>query len=430
MFVISLLYFVLPLIQLLFFLNGQLFITLPDAINFGASIFALHWLLANIMISSKIPWLQSAVPYDQRIRVHILSSAGIAAAVAYHALYKLLLGFAIDAVSWTLMAALIAMLALAVLWIPVPGFRSLRSRLIARLHRNEEADYDRSKNLHRLFVLALGLLILVHITRAELFESVNPVSTLLYAALYASSFGSYLLSLSGIFAVPARIVGVEQRRGILTVTAVPKRRLCYKSGQFAFLGASTSRGRREEHPFSFLSIPADGRSQHSAEPEPVRFAVRAMGDFTRELAELKTNDRVWIRGAYGNFRPGKEPALCFVASGIGTVPIISNIKDLHARGDNRPIRLFLAVNHRDEIPELETIESIAATMPNLELTIMVFPEDGLKYSLEFFRDNLPDKHRYSYYLCSSPGVRRAVFSALTRLGVRKSAIHYEAFSFG
>jgi predicted ferric reductase len=68
---------------------------------------------------------------------------------------------------------------------------------------------------------------------------------------------------------------------------------------------------KEEHPFSYLSSPRE---------REVGFAVRASGDFTNKLAALKGGDRVRLTGGFGDFRPGKERALCFIASGIGTVP--------------------------------------------------------------------------------------------------------------
>ena len=429
MLILLFLYLLLPLVQIVFFIHGQLFLSLPDVLNFSASIAALHWILANVILSSKLPWLQGSIPYDARIRFHILSSAGICAAVLYHGVFKLVSGFAIDAVSWILMSVLIGLFSLALLWIPVPGFKSVRIWLTTKVVTSERLDYDRSKTLHRLFVLVLGLLLLIHISAAELFESVSPLSALLYWLLYLGAFGIYLLSITRVFSVDAEVFGIEKRQGILTIHLTPKRPLKYRGGQFAFMTVRTPSGKKEEHPFSFLSAPA-ADSPVIEQRAPVSFAIRALGDFTRDLENLKPGDRVHLKGSFGNFRPRNEEALCFVASGIGTVPVISILKELHALQDTRPVHLFLAVNHRDEIPERQTVEKIAATMENLTLHTMVFPEDGLKYSEDFFRENLPDHQRYSYYLCSSPGVRAAVVSALSDLGVKKSAIHFEAFSFG
>ncbi|MDA3937795.1 MAG: hypothetical protein PF693_00600 [Spirochaetia bacterium] len=427
--ILILLYLVLPGVQVYFFLAGQFGNILADILNFGASIFALHWLLANVIITSKIPWLQRSIPYDARIRFHIFSTAGIGIAVIYHAIYYFAMGAFIDPPTWAIIIILTLMLLFAILWIPVPGFKAFRTWLISKKRGGSELNYDRSKGLHRLFVLVLGFLLLLHILEAEIFLNVSPVSALFYGVLYVGSFGIYLLSLSSIFNIKSEIISIEDKEGIIIITLQPTRRFRYKSGQFTFLGVKTSTNKIEEHPFSFLSSPQK-KHDHKFEIEPVSLAIRALGDFTRDLSNLKPGNKVQLRGSYGNFRPGKEKALCFVASGIGTVPIISILKDLHASGDKRPMQIFLAVDHKDEIPEREKIVKIAESMPNVNLHMMVYSEDGLRYSEDYFRKHLSDQSSFSYYLCSSPGVRPIVLKALTAIGVKKSAIHSEAFTFG
>ena len=424
------LYLLLPAVQIAFYLQVHGPESFAEGANYCASILALHWLLANVLIAGKIPFFQKSLPYDLRIRLHIFSSAGIAVAVFYHAVFKIAVGRSIDPPTWTLTAVIVFLFLLAVLWIPVPGFREFRERLLRKMKARLSPSYDRLKSLHGLFVLGLGFLLLIHITGAELTRDVNYVSALLYWLLFGAAFAVYLLSKTRLFLVKAEILEVKESRGILTIYLKPQKRLLYKSGQFAFLRARIGKGRFEEHPFSFLSSPAAKVSGTNGAAAPVSFGIRAIGDFTGGLALLNPGDRVWIKGPFGDFRPRKEPALCFIASGIGTVPVISLLKELHAARDPRPVKVFLAVNHRDEIQEPEELRRIADAMPNLEIRRMVFSEDGLKFSEAYFRETLADPRSYSYYLCSSPGVRRAVLEALRGLGVKKSLIRFEAFSFG
>lgn len=417
---LAILYVALPALQIALFLYGRPLTGFAEALNYAASISAFHWLSANVILSAKIPRLQRALPYDARIRFHIFSTAGIASALAYHAVYKIALGKTIDILSWSLLVAIGAMLVSAVLWIPVPGFASFREKALSFLRKGKAFSYDRTKSLHGWFVLGLSLLIILHVANAGLFDDVPPASTLLYFILYALSFGLYGVSKTGIYGVGATVARVEPHREILTISLVPDRRHRFLSGQFAFLRA---RGvaRREEHPFSYLSVPGEGE---------LRFAVRSCGDFTNKLAGLKVGDRVRVTGGFGAFRPGKEGALCFIASGIGTVPFISILKELSASGDRRPLKFFLAVNYEDEVPDLAEVRRIAAEMPNLDLRLLVFSVDGLRYSTDFFRAELPESGRYAYYICSSPRVRTEVVRSLTDLGVARSKIKFEAFSLG
>lgn len=431
MLILIFLYLLLPLTQVYLFIIGQFGADIFDILNFTTSICALHWLLANVIIASKIPVLQRSIPYDERIRFHILSTAGIGLAILYHSVYKFVLEYYISPVTWALIIIFSLMLLSALLWIPIPGFTKMRAGILKKMKKNGEANYDRSKIIHRFFVLIVGFLLLLHITEAGLFDEVNTVSQFLYWLLFGSSFGLFLLSLTNIFKVKARILSVEEKQGIITLHLQPEKKIPYKSGQFTFLETGNSSNKKEEHPFSFLSSPAPPLGDQRDKPihEPVSLAVRAVGDFTRDLSLLKPGHYVNLKGSFGNFRPGKEQALCFIASGIGTVPIISIMKELHSSGDERPIHLFLAVNHKDELPERDRVLQLTSTMDNVTVHIMVSNEDGQRFSENYFRENLEDHKSFSYYLCSSPGVRTIVLNALKNIGVKKSAIHFEAFSF-
>lgn len=425
MLILLTLYVILPLVQYIFFINGQFGIGLTDMINFGTSIFALHWLLANIIISSKIPLLQKTLPYDLRIRYHIFSTTGIVFAVLYHAIYKFVLGYEIDPITWALLAVIVLLLTFSILWIPLPNFKKLRALILRKFKSGADLNYDKSKNGHRFFIFIIGGLLLLHIISAGLFVNVNIFSSILYGALYTGSFGMLILSTSDIFKVKSEIIEVITNRDIIVIKLKPCRSLRYKSGQFTFLETLNESKKREEHPFSFLS-----HSLKKDEKEEVSIAVRAIGDFTKNLSNLKPGDMVKLRGAFGHFRPQKENALCFIASGIGTVPIISIFKELNELGDSRPINLFLAVDHKEEMPEMERVLDLASKMDNVKLHFMVYQEDGLRFSEEFFREKLVNPTELTYYLCSSPGVRNIVVDALSNLGVKKRAIHFEAFTFG
>lgn len=417
---LAFLYIALPALQVAFFLYGRPLTGFAEALNYAASISAFHWLSANVILSAKIPRLQRIIPYDARIRFHIFSTAGIASTLAYHALYKIVLGKTIDIVSWSLLIVLVVMFASAVLWIPVPGFVAFRTKTIALIRKGKAFSYDRTKALHGYFVLGLSLLIVLHIANAGLFDDVPAVSTLLYFVLYALSFGLYAFSKTGIYGVSATVARVEPHREILTISLVPDRRHRFRSGQFAFLRAHGI-SRWEDHPFSYLSVPGD---------RELKFAVRSCGDFTNKLAALKAGDKVRVTGGFGDFRPGRESSLCFIASGIGTVPFISILKELNATGDQRPLKFFLAVNYEEEIPDLHEVRRIVGEMPNLDLRLLVFSVDGLRYSTDFFRAELADPDSFSYYICSSPRVRTDVVRSLSDLGVKKSKIKFEAFSLG
>lgn len=413
------LYGLLPSAQLVLYLQGQHLLSITSVLNSAASIFAFHWLFANTIVASKIPWLQNNLPYDRRIRFHILASMGLSVAVAYHAFFKIISGRDIDPLSWILLACIVALIGLALLWIPVPGATAIRQRALALFNRPTLFSYDTSKSIHKVLTLALMPIVIMHVAQTDLFNDVPPLSALAYLVLFGSALVLYLLPKTGLFRTGAKVISMTLLNDIVIVELMPEKPIKFKSGQFFFLKTKLSTGSKEEHPFSFLSTPAE---------PTIQFAARAVGDFTHGLTSIQTGSRIAISGGYGSFYPRQESALCFIASGIGVVPLLSILKDLHAHGDPRPIHFHVSVKHPSEIPEYDKLLQIATTMPNLNLKIIVPSVDGLRYSTEYFKRELPNPEIYSYYLCSSPKVRSEVIHTLRGLGISRRNIHYENFS--
>jgi len=419
LFVLIFLYGLLPTAQLVIYLQGQHLLSFAGILNCASSIFAFHWLFANSIVASKIPWLQNSLPYDRRIRFHILASMGLSVAVAYHAFFKIISGIDIDPLSWVLLACIGSLIGLALLWIPAPGATALRQRALALFNRRTVFSYDTSKSIHKALTLALMPIVILHVAQTDLLNDVPPLSALAYLVLFGVALVLYLLPKTGLFRTGAKVVSVKQLNDIVVVELMPEKPIEYRSGQFFFLQTKLSTGRKEEHPFSFLSTPAE---------PTIQFAARAVGDFTQGLTSIQTGSRITICGGYGSFYPHQESALCFIASGIGVVPLLSILKDLHAQGDQRPIHFHVSVKHLSEIPEYEKILHIASAMPNLSLKTIVPSVDGLRFSTDYFKREIPNPERFSYYLCSSPKVRSEVIRTLRGLGISRKNIHYENFS--
>jgi predicted ferric reductase len=215
---------------------------------------------------------------------------------------------------------------------------------------------------------------------------------------------------------------VAAEGGIVRLALTPHPRLNYRPGQFAFLRFRHPELRGEEHPFSFTS------ATHENE---VGFAVRELGDFTSRLTRLRPGDRVRVNGGFGAFRPnrGTEP-LALIGSGIGAAPLVSILKDLNLRHNDREVLCLMAVTRRNELLDPSGLQSLRQTMPNLTLKVFISEEGGVLYGDELFAREIPDPKRYRYYLCSSGRVRQVVTDSLRKLGVKRRRIHYEAFQLG
>jgi ferredoxin-NADP reductase len=417
-----LLYAVIPGLQAWFYVQGLLMWDVPELINYVSAIVCFHWMLNNVLLSAKLPMLQRGLPYDSRIRFHLLGTIGLAATIIYHATYKIVLGKRIDIVAWSLLGGFFILVALGIIWIPLPVFKPLRERVQSAVKRGFIKSYDIMKRLHIVFLLSVCALMYYHVVLANLFRQVPVYSRWIYNLLFFGTIGLYLFSkFRNRFLLPSvRVSGIESKAGVFTIKFSSERPLRYRPGQFAFIREFSG----EEHPFSFLSVPTEAETS---------FGIRILGDFSKTLEILKPGDRARINGGFGAFHPAdrrEEPALCFIGSGIGVIPFISILKEMREKKDQRPMLFFLAVNTEQEIPEFDSFSRLVAEMPGLKLHLLVFERDKTLYSLEYFKANIAGPEAYSYYICSSERVRRVIQYALRKLGVKKKAIHFEAFTFG
>ncbi len=421
---VALLYGVLPLAQTIVYLAGLPFADAPDTINYAASIIAYHWLLANVLFGLKLPVFQSTLPYDLRVRLHVWSTLGLAAFLAWHSVYTIfLMAKEIDVVSWTLLGLFAALVLLSILWIPLPGLKTVREKTRVGLRLAFLKSYDGLKAVHKLLYFVLAGLTYLHIVQAEIIALVPPVWGWAYHGLFVLTASAFVWTRIRNLTLPSlEVQSVTTQGGIVRLALAPHSRLSYRAGQFAFLRFDHPGLSGEEHPFSFTT------AQHEA---GVGFAIRALGDFTAKLPLLKPGDKVRINGGFGAFHPaaGSTP-MALIGSGIGSVPLLSILKEVSRREPDREVVCLLSVNRRDELVEPEALTAIQARMPNLKLKIFIFEEDGLLYSEEVLARELPEPQKYEYYLCSSEKVRTIVVRILKSLGVRSGRIRFEAFSLG
>ncbi len=175
---------------------------IADLLNYFCSVFAYHLLLGNMILGSKIPLLQQALPYDKRVQLHIYSTSALILFTAYHAFYKLIYGYSLIAERITLIILILIMLSAALIWIALPG------------------------------------------------------SGILLVLVYVSAVISFVLSKLPAGRTSAVVSSLSIAEHIVTLSVRTKRQYLYKSGQFSFIRIPGVRG---EHPFSYLSAHGDDK---------------------------------------------------------------------------------------------------------------------------------------------------------------------------
>jgi predicted ferric reductase len=205
--------------------------------------------------------------------------------------------------------------------------------------------------------------------------------------------------------------------------------MSFQPGQFAWITLDISPFRMREHPFS-MSSSAENHQR-------LEFSIKALGDFTHQIKDIKPGTKAYLDGPYGVFttdRYWNSAGFVLIAGGIGITPMMSMLLTAAERQDDRPFLLIYAsktwsdVTFREELDELKT---------RLDLTIIyVIKEPTEEWTGEtgYVDGQLLEKyiplHRGSrqYFICAAPVMMDAVEVALHDLEVPITNIHIEHFN--
>jgi len=403
---------VLPVLQTWVLIRGMPGLGLADILNYFLSIGAFYWLTTNIALAAKVPWAQRILPYDARVKGHIMTSIGVFVAVAYHAVYKFASATAIGLWAWLLVGILGGMLTASVLWVPLPGLARIRGAVLGALSRLGAMSYDVNKLLHRIFVWALIAVVPLHLADGSFLGQLPWFSVAAYFVPWAGVLALFWVSHTGIVLKRAAVTRLTVTGTRIQLGLSRPKGFRYRSGQFTFI---------DGHPFSFLSAPG--------EPE-LRFDIRLRGPFTRTLSRLALGDVVRIGGAFGSFRTGQEPASCLVAAGVGVVPMVSLLKEMHRRNEQRELLAIFSIAQGEEIPDEEWLRRHVPQWPLVRLLVVDGQTPDTRFSGEFFRREIDRPEGFRYYVCASPRVRQEIVQGLWAVGVGSRQILYEDFSLG
>jgi 3-phenylpropionate/trans-cinnamate dioxygenase ferredoxin reductase subunit len=194
----------------------------------------------------------------------------------------------------------------------------------------------------------------------------------------------------------------------------------------------------QEHPFSIASAPRPGDPR-------LRFAIKALGDFTQTVGSLSPGSRAFVDGPYGVFSHSQYPkaaGFVFIGGGIGVAPMLGMLEALANEGDARPHRLITAHSHLDRIPCDRALRDVSARL-NLTRTTLLeqLPdhqagqgEDGDEILVQgwltraILEQHLPaDRDHCHYFLCGPLPMLRVTEKFLHELGVPIRNIHTELF---
>ncbi len=213
--------------------------------------------------------------------------------------------------------------------------------------------------------------------------------------------------------------------GVTSVYIIGKHldRFGFKPGQYANLRFLSRTHGWQSHPFSFSA----GPNGHF-----LRFSMKASGDYTKTLEQLRPGTPVLIDGPLGQFilsRANRKKIL-MIAGGIGITPLRALLDDEHIT-DRDTVLLYANRTVQDIAlrAELDTYTQHGAFRIVYFLNAPLPGYESGYIDREKIVRLVPDFYDREVFLCGPPMMMKAVVTQLRGLGYEDRHIHYERFSF-
>ncbi|MDX1430895.1 MAG: ferredoxin reductase family protein [Gammaproteobacteria bacterium] len=317
------------------------------------------------------------------------------------------------------------------------GWLALAVLMATAIFRDELGiRYEAWRLTHGLGAALIALLGLHH-TLAIGRYSAAPEMTWMWVALVAIALASllYVYVVTPLLQLrsPYRVVAVNElalKTWELIIEPSKGEAIDFAPGQFVWLTLGRSPFAITEHPFSISSAPA--------ERPRIAFVIKEVGDGTRELARVAPGARAYVDGPHGNLTLGDRAGegIVFIAGGVGIAPILSMLRELRARGDERAVKLVYGNRIPEQIVYRRELEDLGSRA-NVEIhhvlgeppadwqgTVGQLDLATLEPLLRF-----PGYERWLYVVCGPGAMIDSVESSLERLGVPLRRILSEKFNY-
>jgi predicted ferric reductase len=207
--------------------------------------------------------------------------------------------------------------------------------------------------------------------------------------------------------------------------------ISFHPGQFAWLTAWKTPFSDSEHPFSLAS---------SAEkPDQVEFTIKALGKFTATVKDIKPGDKVYVDGAYGSFSCDRYPqakALILFAGGIGITPMMSTLRTLADRQDQRPLLLFYANRDWENVTFREEFIALEKRLNLKVVHILEKPPKDWAGETGYLTTEIMNRHidptlrklEPQIFVCGPKPMMNAVEKQLAEIGFAFPKVHSERFA--
>jgi len=401
-----------------------------------AGLIAADLMLIQVLLMARIPWVERAYGQDTLARRHrLIGFTSFWLMIGHVALITLGYGQQVNALFlnqlWTLITTYQGMLLAAaslVLLVAVVGLsiRAARKRL----------RYESWHLIHLYAYLGVGLALPHQIWTGADFTASFAAQTY-WVTLYCATLAAVLIFRIGLpvwrsYRHRMRVTDVvEEAPGVVSVHIGGRRldRLPARAGQFFLWRFKDGPGWSRAHPWSLSAMPRTDR---------LRITVKAVGDGSARVANLRPGTRVFVEGPFGVLHGAtrKSPKVLLMAAGVGITAIRALLEDLeYAPGD---ATLIYRVSREEDAVFADELDQLGEER-GAQIIFVDGPRSRRKSWLpadcadldddDALRRLVPGVAEYEAYLCGPPPWMDAARTALRQAGVPADRIHLEEFAW-
>lgn len=234
---------------------------------------------------------------------------------------------------------------------------------------------------------------------------------------------------------PYRVKNIREERGsvwTVTLQADNHKGFSFMPGQFAWLTAWKTPFSDSEHPFSLASS--------AEQKDSFQMSIKNLGPFTAKIQHLKPEQKVYVDGPFGYFSMDRYPQaerLILIPGGIGVTPIVSMLRTMADRADDRPILLFYCNVEWETVTFREEIDSLKERLNMQVIYTIEKPPQNWQGESGFLNSAILKKYisdewigsHTEVFLCGPNPMMNAVEKALIEIGIPEKHIHTERYAF-
>ena len=327
---------------------------------------------------------------------------------------------------WRARAAVTALLAL----FAVVGLSIWRKKL--------KIEYNRWRIWHGIFASAAVAFAMVHVLLVGHYVAL-PWKRALWVAygIFWVGLLIYTRIIKPILLLkkPYQVTEVKRELGntwSLTIEPIGHKGIRFLPGQFAWITVRNSPFADAEHPFTISSSAEEQRT--------LTFTIKELGDFTSTIKNLQAGEKVYLDGPMGSFSVDRHPhakEFVFIAGGIGITPMISMLRTLADRKDERKLTLIYANKDWDQVTFRGETEELKSKLNLRNFYVLENPPENWQGEIGFVNQDillkcLPDfyqRNKMEIFICGPDPMMNAVEKTLDNLGVWSGDFHSERFDF-